>query len=196
MKYVKLMLSQVVVSLGIALVLNASLGVFPISATNLALCGWLNVSYGVANLLSELMMLLYAMYRGERIGVATISSCLLGGFIVDFFTSILPTTWLLAPIGIICLPLGYGLIGSCGLGENASCMFTTALQKQFNKSTKFVRNVMEICFLIVGLLGATSSITWFSVVLSLGFGTVMGTIYKIIGYNPTKIKHSWLIFRK
>jgi hypothetical protein len=55
---------------------------------------------------------------------------------------------------------------------------------------------MEICFLIVGLLGATSSITWFSVVLSLGFGTVMGTVYKIIGYNPTKIKHSWLIFRK
>ena len=192
MKVSKLLIGQAIASLGIAMVLNAGLGVFPVSATNLAVVNWFGGSYGVANSMVEICMMLYAMWRGERIGWATLLNGFLGGFIVDGFCWLLPHTWQLAPLGMVLLPLGYGTVGSCGLGENGSCMFQTALQKQFNKSTGFIRNVMEVCFLIVGLLGARSSITWFSIMLSVTFGTVMNIVYRVIKYDPTKVKQNYI----
>ena len=87
-------------------------------------------------------MMLYAMWRGERIGLATLLNGFLGGFIVDGFCWLLPHTWQLAPLGMVLLPLGYGTIGSCGLGENGSCMFQTALQKQFNKESFLFINII------------------------------------------------------
>ena len=54
MKVSKLLVGQCVASLGIAMVLNAGLGVFPVSATNLAVVNWFGVSYGVANSLVEI----------------------------------------------------------------------------------------------------------------------------------------------
>ena len=197
MKLLKLLFGQIVCSFGIALVLKASIGVFPISGTNLAFSGWFGISYGLANSLVEICMMLYAMYRGERIGWATLLNGFFGGFIVDGFVFILPTLPLtfrigMAMIGLVLLPLGYALVGSCGLGECGSCMFQTSLQKQFNKSTRFIRNCMELVFLTISLLGARSSITWFSIVLSLTFGTVMNTVYKLIHYEPTKVVQNYI----
>lgn len=197
MRYIKLLCGQIVASFGISLVLKASIGVFPVSGTNLAISYWFGIPYGLANSLVEICMMLYAMYRGERIGWATLLNGFVGGFIVDGFVFILPTLpltfrILMAIIGLVLLPLGYAIIGSCGLGECGSCMFQTALQKQFNKSTRFIRNCMEIVFLIVSLLGARGSITWFSIVLSLTFGTVMSYMYKLVHYDPTKIKQQYI----
>lgn len=81
---------------------------------------------------------------------------------------------------------------SCGMGENATCMLQTALQKQFNKSTGFIRTVMEVCYLIVGVLGARSSITWFSIVLSATFGTIVNIVYKVMKYEPTKVEQNYI----
>lgn len=188
-KYVRLLFGQMVASTGIACVINSNLGVFPVSSTNLAIANWFGVSYGVANGLVEVGMMLYAIKRGEKVGVATLLNGFAGGFIVDLFSLLLPHSGFLAPLGIILLPLGYALVGGSGLGENGSCMFQTALQKQFNKSPKFIRNVMEIGFLAIGLLGARAHITWFSIVLSLTFGTVMNIVYRMLKYNPTVMKH-------
>lgn len=197
MKYLKLICGQVLTSFSISLVLKASLGVFPVSATNLAISHWIGISYGLANSLVEICMMLYAMYKGERVGWNTLLNGLVGGFLVDGFMFLLPTLPLtfriiMAIIGLVLLPLGYATTGSCGLGEVGSCMFQTSLQKQFNKSTKFIRNCMEISFLIIGLLGARSSITWFSIVLSLGFGTVMSYMYKLVHYDPTEVVQNYI----
>ena len=51
---------------------------------------------------------------------------------------------------------------------------------------------MEIIFLLISLLGARNSITWFSIVLSLTFGTVMNTIYKLVRYEPTKVIQNYI----
>ena len=197
MKYIKLLCGQLVASFGIACVLKASIGVFPVSGTNLAISNWFGISYGLANSVVEICMMLYAMYRGERIGWATLLNGFVGGFIVDGFVYILPSLPLtfrviMAIIGLVLLPFGYAIIGSCGLGECGSCMFQTALQKQFSKSTGFIRNCMEIIFLLISLLGARNSITWFSIVLSLTFGTVMNTIYKLVKYEPTKVVQNYI----
>jgi uncharacterized membrane protein YczE len=192
MKVSKLLIGQVVTSFAIAMVINGGLGVFPITATNLAVCGWFGISYGVANMITEALALVYAVYRGEKFGWATLLSCFTCGALIDVFMGVLPTSYYLIPLGLICTPIGYAITGSCGMGENATCMLQTALQKQFNKSTGFIRTVMEVCYLIVGVLGARSSITWFSIVLSVTFGTIVNTVYKVMKYEPTKVKQNYI----
>ena len=192
MKVSKLLVGQVVTSFAIAMVINGGLGVFPITATNLAVCGWFGISYGVANMITEALALIYAVYRGEKFGWATLLSCFTCGALIDVFMGVLPTSYYLIPLGLICTPIGYAITGSCGMGENATCMLQTALQKQFNKSTGFIRTVMEVCYLIVGVLGARSSITWFSIVLSVTFGTIVNTVYKVMKYEPTKVKQNYI----
>ena len=192
MKVSKLLIGQVVTSFAIAMVINGGLGVFPITATNLAVCGWFGISYGVANMITEALALIYAVCRGEKFGWATLLSCFTCGALIDVFMSVLPTSYYLIPLGLICTPIGYAITGSCGMGENATCMLQTALQKQFNKSTGFIRTVMEVCYLIVGVLGARSSITWFSIVLSVTFGTIVNTVYKVMKYEPTKVKQNYI----
>lgn len=192
MKVSKLLIGQVVTSFAIAMVINGGLGVFPITATNLAVCGWFGISYGVANMITEALALVYAVCRGEKFGWATLLSCFTCGALIDVFMSVLPTSYYLIPLGLICTPIGYAITGSCGMGENATCMLQTALQKQFNKSTGFVRTVMEVCYLIVGVLGARSSITWFSIVLSVTFGTIVNIVYRAMKYDPTKVKQNYI----
>lgn len=192
MKVSKLLIGQVVTSFAIATVINGGLGVFPITATNLAVCGWFGISYGVANMITEALALIYAVYRGEKFGWATLLSCFTCGALIDVFMSVLPTSYYLIPLGLIGTPIGYAITGSCGMGENATCMLQTALQKQFNKSTGFIRTVMEVCYLIVGVLGARSSITWFSIVLSVTFGTIVNIVYKIMKYEPTKVEQNYI----
>ena len=192
MKVSKLLIGQVVTSFAIATVINGGLGVFPITATNLAVCGWFGISYGVANMITEALALVYAVYRGEKFGWATLLSCFTCGALIDVFMSVLPTSYYLIPLGLIGTPIGYAITGSCGMGENATCMLQTALQKQFNKSTGFIRTVMEVCYLIVGILGARSSITWFSIVLSVTFGTIVNIVYKIMKYEPTKVEQNYI----
>ena len=192
MKVSKLLVGQVVTSFAIAMVINGGLGVFPITATNLAVCGWFGISYGVANMITEALALIYAVYRGEKFGWATLLSCFTCGALIDVFMGVLPTSYYLIPLGLICTPIGYAITGSCGMGENATCMLQTALQKQFNKSTGFIRTVMEVCYLIVGVLGARSSITWFSIVLSVTFGTIVNIVYKVMKYEPTKVKQNYI----
>ena len=192
MKVSKLLVGQVVTSFAIAMVINGGLGVFPITATNLAVCGWFGISYGVANMITEALALIYAVYRGEKFGWATLLSCFTCGALIDVFMGVLPTSYYLIPLGLIGTPIGYAITGSCGMGENATCMLQTALQKQFNKSTGFIRTVMEVCYLIVGVLGARSSITWFSIVLSVTFGTIVNTVYKVMKYEPTKVKQNYI----
>ena len=192
MKVSKLLIGQVVTSFAIATVINGGLGVFPITATNLAICGWFGISYGVANMITEALALVYAVCRGEKFGWATLLSCFTCGALIDVFMSVLPTSYYLIPLGLIGTPIGYAITGSCGMGENATCMLQTALQKQFNKSTGFIRTVMEVCYLIVGVLGARSSITWFSIVLSVTFGTIVNTVYKVMKYEPTKVEQNYI----
>ena len=192
MKVSKLLVGQVVTSFAIAMVINGGLGVFPITATNLAVCGWFGISYGVANMITEALALIYAVYRGEKFGWATLLSCFTCGALIDVFMSVLPTSYYLIPLGLIGTPIGYAITGSCGMGENATCMLQTALQKQFNKSTGFIRTVMEVCYLIIGVLGARSSITWFSIVLSVTFGAIVNTVYKVMKYEPTKVKQNYI----
>lgn len=189
-KYVKLLIGQTLSSFGISCVIACGLGSFPITMANLGISNLLNISFGFANVLIELVMLVYSLYKKEGIGVATILNTTIGGFLVDFFLPYIPTTPL-AVIGLVLLPIGWAIIGQCGLGEPASNILMKVLIKQTKQSVAIIRTIEEICFLLIGILNGIP-LTWFSICLSLGFGYIVGIVYKVMKYDPTKVKQNYI----
>lgn len=193
-KYVKLALGQTLASLGIAMVINSNLGVFPVTACNIGVSNLLGVSFGVANMLVELLMIAYSLYKKEGIGLATVINAVVGGFLIDWFKVMLPVGWFMV-VGLLLLPVGWAMIGSCGLGEPASNILMRALMKQFNKSVAVIRTAEEVMFAVVGIIGG-APVTVFTVVLSVGFGSVVSYVYKLMKYNPTEVQHKNIIGRR
>lgn len=193
-KYIKLALGQTIASLGIAMVINSNLGVFPVTACNMGFSNLLGVSFGIANMIVELLMIAYSLYRKESVGLATVVNALVGGFLIDWFKVMLPVGWFTV-VGLLLLPVGWATIGSCGLGEPASNILMRALMKQFNKSVATIRTAEEVMFAVVGLMGG-APVTIFTVVLSVGFGSVLSVIYKAMKYEPTKIVHKTLTLKR
>ena len=139
-------------------------------------------------------MIAYSLYRKESVGLATVVNALVGGFLIDWFKAILQVGWFMV-VGLLLLPVGWAMIGSCGLGEPASNILMRALMKQTGKGVGFIRTIEEITFMLIGLVGG-APVTIFTVVLSVGFGSVLSVIYKAMKYEPTKVVHKTLTFRK
>ena len=194
-KLTTLLLGNTLASLGITCVIKAGLGVFPGTAANIALSNWFGISIGMASMLVELVMLAIATYKGEGIGVTAIVNATYGSLMIDVFNAILPSHPIMV-VGLILLPLGWSFMGRAALADTGSNVLTNALVKQTGKSIGFIRNVIETSFLLIGLLGARDHITIFTFILSFGFGYLMQIVYKLVKYNPTKIKHSFIIKRK
>ena len=87
-------------------------------------------------------------------------------------------------------------MGRAALADTGSNVLTNALVKQTGKSISTIRNMIETSFLIIGLLGARNQITILTFILSFGFGYLMSFVYKLVHYNPTEIKHKFIIKRK
>ena len=83
-------------SIGIACVLNSGLGCFSLTAANTALTNWFGISLSMAGMIMEGLMLLYATYKGEGIGLTAIINATFGSIAMDLFHLILPKSpWMI-----------------------------------------------------------------------------------------------------
>ena len=97
--------------------------------------------------------------------------------------------------GLLILPFGWCLMGKAGLGDTGNNILMNAILKQTNKSIGVVRGVQECVFMLIGFIGARQYVTWFTLALSIGLGSLLQYIYKLIKYDPTKIEHKFIIKR-
>jgi len=194
-KIIKLIFGVSLSSLGIAMVINSNLGAFAITSCNLAISGWLNIPLSVASILVELMMIGFATYKGEGLGITAIVNATYGSIMIDVFRFILPQyNWLC--IGLVLLPIGWILIGRVGWGDTGSNILMNALIKTTGKSVGFIRTIEECLFIVIGFMGARNYVTIFSLLITLLIGPISQFIYKIFNYDPTKIRQKYLIKMK
>ena len=194
-KLLKLFSGVVLSSFGITCVIHANLGVFPITATNIAVSNWLGISMGVAGMLVELLILGLALYLGEGVSLTGIVNATLGSLLIDFWNPILPYHPLMV-LGILLLPIAWFLSSSVGLGDTNQNLLTNGIIKRTNKSLGLIRTLQESTFMIIGLVGGKGCVTPLTIVLSLFFGKIMEFEYKLLKYDPTKVTHSYLIGAK
>ena len=67
------------------------------------------------------------------------------------------------------------------------------LLKRSRKGIGLIRGLQETLFMIIGLIGSQGAVTPLTVILSLFFGYIIQFEYKLLKYDPTKIKHKFLI---
>ena len=186
----KLFIGCSLASFGITCVLKANLGCFATTATNVTFSNLFGISIGMSGFIIELIMLICLLYLKEGLGISAIINMTYGSLMIDVFNILLPTHPLML-LGLIFVPIGWALVGMSGFGDTNSNLLTTALIKKTGKSLRLIRGIQESMFLLLGL--PSGCITWFTLILSLGLGYILQAVYKLMKYEPTEIKHSYLI---
>lgn len=189
-----LLVGNTIASLGISMLIKSGLGCFALTAGNMALANWFGITVGTAGMILEIIMLLLATYLGEGIGLTSIVNAIYGSIMIDVFSFILPSNPLMI-IGLLIIPFGWVLMGRAAYGDTGSNILMNALLKKYGLSISFMRGMQEVVFLSLGLLGAREYVTWFTIALTFGLGYLLQICYKLVKYDPTKIKHSFLIKR-
>lgn len=189
-----LLVGNTIASLGISMLIRSGLGCFALTAGNMALANWFGITVGTAGMILEITMLLLATYLGEGIGLTSIVNAIYGSVMIDVFSFILPSSPLMI-IGLLIIPFGWVLMGRAAYGDTGSNILMNALLKKYGLSISLMRGIQEIVFLSLGLLGAREYVTWLTIALTFGLGYLLQVCYKFVKYDPTEIKHSFLVKR-
>ena len=194
-KLMTLLLGCTIASFSIACVINSGLGCFALTAANMSIANMTGLSLGTVGMIVELSLLSIATYKGEGIGVTALVNATYCSYAIDIFHTILPTHPLMV-LGLLTIPLGWGLMGKVGLGDTASNLVMNIFARETKFNLGIVRGVEECLFMLIGLISAREYVTWFTIVLSLGLGYLLQYGYKLIKYDPTKIRHKYFIKRQ
>lgn len=201
-RFIDLALGIIISGAGISLVINSNLGNFCVTATNIMISERLFMPYSIASMIVEAVMLIFALCFKIKPNIGTVANLIFGGIAVDLFNliipnqSLLPIQLLYVILGVIVLSIGNYFNQKCGLGNSNSNACCLVIQKLTGKSAGFARNVLEIIFLLFGLLGSGVGLMTF--VLSISYGTIMGYIYKLLHFEPTEVEQLELkdLFKK
>jgi uncharacterized membrane protein YczE len=151
----RLLLGLCVLACGIALTLDARLGVSPYDVLHQGLAKTTGLSFGTVVVLLGLSILCLWIPLGQRFGIGTVVNTLTVGFIVDGVRHAIPRTELLAwrwPMlvgGIVIAALGMGLYIGAGLGPGPRDGLMTGIAAK-GHPIWIVRTVLEVTALAVG----------------------------------------------
>ena len=191
-RLLKLILANTLASFAITCVVKSGLGYFSTTAANLAIANWTGMTVGMAGMMIELIMLLIATWKGEGIGWTSIVNATYGSLLIDVFIAILPESPFMIT-GLALLPIAWSAMGSVGLGENGANTLMNAILKHSRLNITVIRSIQEFILLAIGFLGAREHVTLLTIALVFGLGPLLQIVYNWIGFDPTKVKHKYLI---
>lgn len=151
----RLLAGLVCLGVGIALILDARLGVSPYDVLHQGLAEHLGLSFGTVVVGLGLIILLLWIPLGQRMGIGTIVNALTVGFITDGILHVLPepdSLWVRTPMmlgGIVVTALGVGLYIGSGLGPGPRDGLMTGISAK-GYPLWAVRTVLELVALACG----------------------------------------------
>jgi uncharacterized membrane protein YczE len=177
----RLLAGIVVLGFGVALIIQARLGVSPYDVLHQGLADLTGLSFGVVVVLLGLIILVAWIPLGQRFGVGTLINTLTVGFVVDAGLHLidapdeLALRWPMLLVGIVVTALGMGLYIGAGLGPGPrDGLMTGVAAKGFPLWA--VRTLLELAALAIG---------W-----ALGGDVGVGTVLFAFGIGP--LGHSFL----
>ena len=197
-----------VLTLICGLVLCGTGSYFIVSAANIGIGAWetfhlglskvTGIAYGDVTVITSLTIIAIDILLKGKIGFGTVLNGVLIGKIAGFYMSHLsflpPATTL--PIGILYILCGQ-FIMACGgviymsraLGCGPRDTLMVVIGQRFpNAPIGIVRFCMDACVFVIGvLMGGPFG---FGTIVAMGMNsTVMQTVYRIVGFEPRKVRH-------
>jgi uncharacterized membrane protein YczE len=176
----KLLLGLVTFGAGIALMVEAGLGLGPWEALNQGIARQLGLEIGTVSILLGIPILALWWPLGERPGIGTVCNVVLIGTSTNVALAVLPTlpesalAVRLATMlgGVVVIAIGSGLYLSTDLGPGPRDGLMTGIHHRFGWSIRRARTAVELSVLLLGwLLGGTVGLG--TIVFALGIGPLV-----------------------
>jgi len=171
----RLLAGIVVLGFGVALIIQARLGVSPYDVLHQGLAEITGLSFGVVVVLLGLLILVAWIPLGQRFGIGTLINTLTVGFVVDAGLHLIGTPdslllrWPMLLGGIVVTALGIGLYIGAGLGPGPRDGLMTGISAK-GYPLWAVRTLLELAALAIG---------W-----ALGGDVGVGTVLFAFGIGP------------
>ena len=204
LEWLKIVAGLVVFALGVHFTIHADIGVAPWDCLGFGISAHTPLNYGLAMTSISVLCLAIDLIMGERIGFGTVIDACITGNLIDLFNHIDP---LPANDGAAKYPLGFGFIlGGLTLMALGQFIYMSSAQCCGPKDSLLVGigkrlhklpiGVVEILLWGTVLLGG-----WLlggpvgpgTVLTTFGGGLVMLLVYKLIRFEPRKVKHRDII---
>jgi uncharacterized membrane protein YczE len=178
---------------GIVLLLEAGLGLSPWDVLNQGISERTPLSFGTANVVVALLVLVVAWLLGARIGPGTVANAVLIGVFVDLLLQLDALTALAdAPLGvriamlvggIVIIGLGSALYIGANMGAGPRDSLMLVLAHRTGHRVGVVRALLEISVTVVGfLLGGTVGIG--TLAFAFGIGPSIELSFWLMGKTP------------
>jgi uncharacterized membrane protein YczE len=165
---------------GIALMVEAGLGLGPWEALNQGIARQTGLEIGTVSILLGIPILVLWWPLGERPGIGTLLNVLLIGTSTNIAIGLLPTPPADAAVvrfavmvaGVVVIAIGSGLYLSTDLGAGPRDGLMTGASRRFGWSIRRARTAIELTVLVVGAaLGGTVGLG--TVLFALGIGPLL-----------------------
>lgn len=166
-----------VAACGIAMTLQAGIGVGPYDVLNSGVSKQTGITFGAANVLGSITACFIGWRMGAKVGVGTVVSVVLIGPLVDAWRWVLPepsalaaqSAWLL--VGLVVLAFGLSLIIAANLGPGAIEVLMLGIVAR-GIPLRWARTLLEVGMCVAGiLLGGQFGVG--TIVIALAIGHVM-----------------------
>ncbi len=178
---------------GIALMVQARLGLGPWESLNQGIAYHVGLPIGTISILLGVPILFLWLPLGERLGIGTVLNVIGIGTVTNLSLTFLPVFSTLPlqlvemALGITIIGIGSGLYLSTRLGAGPRDGLMMGLHRRTGWSVRVTRTVIELSVLAIAyLLGGTIGIG--TLAFALGIGPVVQMAFKLLGTKPVSVK--------
>lgn len=191
-----LLFGFIVCSIGIILEVNANIGLGPWDAFHIGVIKHIPMSLGTVQIVTGLVIVLFTTFMGQIPGWGTIFNMILIGVFTDIInnSNIIPVSnnmlqgIIMMIVGIIFMAFGTYLYMKVQLGTGPRDGLMVVMVRKTGKSVRFVRNLIEACALIIGIiLGAPVGIG--TVIYVFGIGYAIQWIFEVCKFDTGDAVH-------
>jgi uncharacterized protein len=189
LRSVSLVVGLFLFAFGIVLQLQSDLGLSPWDVLNQGISDQTPLSFGTANIVVAVVVLVVAWSLGAQIGVGTVANAILIGLFVDGLTSLEPIesladqglgvqiALLVGGIVIVALGSGFYIGAAMGAGPRDSLMIVGA--RRTGVRIGIVRAAIEISVAVIGFaLGGTVGVG--TIAFAFGIGPAVEIVFRLL----------------
>lgn len=190
---------QVLTALGVVCMLRANIGLEPWSVLQQGMSDTLGITFGAANVIVGVAVILLALALGETIGVGTLFCVFVTGVAIDLIqwldfipvqSGLLPGTIQLLT-GLELLALGTWAYMREGLGSGSRDALMVALARRTGRLAGSCRSCAEGLAILSGwLLGGQVGLG--TVVAMVGIGALIDLNFHLLRFDPKAVRHETL----
>ena len=193
-------LGALVSAVGIAMMLQANVGLEPWSVLQEGMSNTMGITYGTASILVGAVIIAVSLLCGEPIGLGTVLNIVLCAVFIDGIQAMgwipqMDTLWgglLMLAAGLEILVIGTWLYMRTALGAGPRASLMVALARKTGRSVGICRATVEIAVIAAGwLLGGQVGIG--TVISAVGLGSLFNLNFKLLHFRASELRQESLL---